>query len=211
MLARADADPALPFRVGEIGIGDACPPSPAPSRRRRRGRAWSRRTTGRPDRGIRRGFSFSIVASSSACVMPFALAFGQPGDVDGHDDVGRRVLRLRPRRVPQALVEEQHLGLDAGLGREGVEHRLDQFRLPIGVDVDGAVGERRGRKQGGECRPRSRRSPLRVFGRSLCLSWPSGFKAPGAVCAWFRSRTRPLSWNLTIAVKISANKFNSLE
>ena len=33
--------------------------------------------------------------------------------------------------------------LDAGLGREGIEHRLDQFGLAVGVDVDRAVGERR--------------------------------------------------------------------
>ena len=39
----------------------------------------------------------------------------------------------------QTLVEEQHLRLDAGLGGEGVEHRLDQVGLAIGVDVDSAV------------------------------------------------------------------------
>ena len=54
----------------------------------------------------------------------------------------------------QTLVEEQHLGLDAGLGREGVEHRLDQIGLAVGVDVDHAVrscrarDERRKRKGG---------------------------------------------------------------
>ena len=78
--------------------------------------------------------------------MPFSLAAVSLRDIDRHDDVGRRILAFGGDALLKTLVEEQHLRLDAGLGGEGVEHRLDQIGLPVGVDVDGAVGHRRAGK-----------------------------------------------------------------
>ncbi len=84
------------------------------------------------------------------------LGCGEARDVDRHDDVDRRVGAFRLDALLQTLVEEQHLRLDAGLRREGVEHRLDQFGLAVGIDVDrairvGGAGKQRGEREGSRC------------------------------------------------------------
>jgi hypothetical protein len=75
------------------------------------------------------------------------LGVGEARDVDGQDHVGGRVRAFGEDAVLQPLVEEEHLGLDAGLGREGIEHGLDEVGLAIGIDVDGFLGHGPGRGQ----------------------------------------------------------------
>ena len=142
VLARAHADLALPLRVGERLVGE-CRVGHALLGRVDHARALGhaepvalRIAVLRGQVGVDRG----IVERLGDALF---LRRGQPRDVDGEDDVGGRVLALGADALLQALVEEQHLRLDPGLRREGVEHRLDDVGLAIGVDVDGAVGERR--------------------------------------------------------------------
>ena len=149
VLARTDADLALPLGVGEVGIGD-----------RRVLDAVLRGIDDASALGQTEPVAFRIAVFSRQELVDglvdqrlrdaLFLGRGEAGDVDGHDHVGRRVRAFGGDTLFEALVEEQHLGLDAGLGGEGVQHRLDQLRLAIGVDVDGAVGERRGCEKRGE-------------------------------------------------------------
>jgi hypothetical protein len=51
----------------------------------------------------------------------------------------------------EALLDEGEVHGDPGLGGEGVDHRLDQPRLPGRVDVDiGQRGQAHGARDGGE-------------------------------------------------------------
>ena len=64
--------------------------------------------------------------------------------VDGHDQVGRRVLALRLDALGDAALDEDGIDGDPRLGGERVEERLDQAWLARRVDVDLAgLGERR--------------------------------------------------------------------
>jgi hypothetical protein len=80
------------------------------------------------------------VWSSSAWVTPLALAAVRRAMSTVRMTSAGRVETFREDAVFQALVEEQHLRLDSGLGGEGVEHRLDQVGLAVGVDVHHAIG-----------------------------------------------------------------------
>ncbi|MNL49893.1 hypothetical protein D3C87_1728630 [compost metagenome] len=81
-----------------------------------------------------------------ACV----LGFGEAADVDSQDHVRRRVGAFGLDALDEALVEEEHVRRDAGFLGEGIEQRLDQVGLTIGIDVDLAIGPGRGgREQAG--------------------------------------------------------------
>ena len=145
VLAGADADLALPLRVGELLIGDGvllhallgdvdharahrdAVPVPSGSRYCERDHLVERRGLDRlRDAGIDR--------------------FLQPRDVDGEQQVGGRVRAFGLDALLQPRACRDHVDLDAGVLGEGLEQRLDQFLLAIRVDVD-LVGER-GRRDG---------------------------------------------------------------
>ncbi|KIU01669.1 hypothetical protein QU38_00440, partial [Staphylococcus aureus] len=79
-------------------------------------------------------------------------------DVDGHEHVGLGPLALGGDALGEALLHEDRVDGDAGLGGEGVEERPDQARLAGGVEVDlGGRGHRAQRQH-----PRdSERNPSR--------------------------------------------------
>jgi len=60
----------------------------------------------------------------------------QAGDVHGQHQIGGRAVALGHQTLGHALVDEGHVHRDAGLGGEGIDQRLDQFRLAVGIDVD---------------------------------------------------------------------------
>ena len=69
-------------------------------------------------------------------------------DIDGHQDVGRRIGAFCCNSFRQALLDKDGIHGDAGFGGKGLEQRLDQSGLSRGVDVD--VGKRRrGQERGG--------------------------------------------------------------
>ena len=76
----------------------------------------------------------------------------QAGDVDGQHQIGGRAVAFGHQTLGHALVDEGHVDRDAGFGGEGVDQRLDQFGLAVGIDVD-LFGQRR---QGGAGRRRAR-------------------------------------------------------
>ena len=72
-----------------------------------------------------------------------AAVFGlcQTCNVDGQDNISRRIGPFGLDTLHKALVEEKNIGLDARFFRKAIQQRLDQFRLTEGVDIDLAVGE----------------------------------------------------------------------
>ncbi len=70
--------------------------------------------------------------------------FGEVLHIRGQDHVGRGAPAFREQPLGHPGVEKGDVDLDAGLGGEGVDQRLDQLGLAVGIDVD--LGQRR---QGG--------------------------------------------------------------
>ncbi len=108
------------------------------------------------------------------------LGGGQAADVDGQDDIGGRIGAFGANALFKALFGENDLAADAGLSREGVEHRLDQIGLPVGIDVDDVrlVGRSDGRRgEKGEWH-KEKSTPGACFkGLQHCILQSNGFKA----------------------------------
>ena len=67
----------------------------------------------------------------------------QPSDIDGEQDIGRAVGALGLDALLKARACGDDVDLDAGILGEGVEQRLDELALAVGVDIDLArLGER---------------------------------------------------------------------
>ncbi|MCY1303884.1 hypothetical protein D9M70_536120 [compost metagenome] len=150
VLAVAGADLALPLRIGKFFIGDV---------------VLGDAVLGSVDDAAARGEAEPVAVRiaemcrdvladrlvddrlGDACV----LGFGQAADVDRQDHVGRRVGAFGLDALDEALVEEEHVGGDAGFLGEGVEQRLDQIGLPVGIDIDLTVGPGGARRKQG-CR-----------------------------------------------------------
>ena len=136
VLAGADADLALPLRVGELligdlvllhallgGIDDAAAQADAEP-------MALRIAIGRRDRLLEHG------ATSTGCVTPYSFACcRRPISTVRSTSAG-----LFSPSAAHALLEaargEDRVHLDAGLLGELVDERLDQARLAIGVEVD---------------------------------------------------------------------------
>ena len=75
--------------------------------------------------------------------------FGQARNIHGQDQIGGRPVAFRHKALDHALVDKGDVHSDAGLGGEGIDQRLDQFRLAVGIDIH-LLGQ--GRKRGtGQC------------------------------------------------------------
>ena len=142
VLAGADADLALPLRVGELLVGDrvllhallrgvdharahrdAVPVAFRIAVLRRHHLVEHVRLDRLRDAGLHRVL--------------------EPADVDGEQHVGRAVGALGLDALLEAGACRDDVDLDAGVLGEGIEQRLDQLALAIGVDVDLArLGER---------------------------------------------------------------------
>ena len=135
VLAGADADLAAPFRVGEFFVGDrvlldallrgvdharaAGEPDPLSV-----GRAIGGR-----DRGVERRRLDRLGDAGIGRLREIA-------DIDREQEVGRAVAALGLNALDQALLGIDHIDLDAGLVGELFQQRVDQIRLPVGVDID---------------------------------------------------------------------------
>ena len=66
---------------------------------------------------------------------PCVLGLGQAACVDRQQHIGGAVGALGRQALVEARGGIDHVGLDAGLGGERLEQRVDQLRLAVGVDV----------------------------------------------------------------------------
>ncbi len=148
VLAGADADLALPLRVGKLLVGDRAPASRAPWRRRSRARAAATRTSGRRRPRYCGGITLSSAADLIGWVTPASNRVLQTADVDGDQHVGRALGAFGLDALVEALRRRDQIDLDAGVLGEGLQQRLDQLGLAIAVEVDLALRERR---PGGKC------------------------------------------------------------
>ena len=143
VLARADADLALPLGVGQLLVGDGVLLHALLGRvddARAHGDAEpviGGIAIGGGDRGLQRG---GIHGLREARI----LGLGEAAGIDGEEQVGRAVLSFGGEALVETGGGEHDVGLDAGLLGEGLEQRIDQPRLAIGVDVDLALRQRGG-------------------------------------------------------------------
>lgn len=148
MLPRADADLALPFRLGEVFIGKARKiqvllgvKHPRPLRQREPVAVLVAQVLG-DGGGKRLGFDGLGQAAIDQ--------IDQVADVHGHQHVGGRGLALLLDPLGQAVLEEDGIDLHPGRFGERGQQRLDQIRLARGVKVQflGACGNRLRSKHG---------------------------------------------------------------
>ena len=144
VLAGADADLAFPVRRWRGPRSSARSASRAPSRRRRCARA-SRRAYQWPS-GSRYCGATTLSSTLGLDRLGDAGAHRlfEPADVDGEQHVGRAVGAFGLDALLEAVGGGDDVDLDAGVLGEGVEQRLDQLGLAIGVDVDLAGLRERG-------------------------------------------------------------------
>ena len=146
VLAGADADLALPLRVGEFLVGDRVLLH-ALLRGVDDARAHRDAVPGAVRAVI--GLRHRLLEH---CGLDRLRDAGvdrvlQPRDVDGEQHVGRRVRAFGLDALLEPGACRDHVDLDAGVLGEGFEQRLDQFLLAIRIDVDLAL---RGREAGSE-------------------------------------------------------------
>ncbi|MNI27833.1 hypothetical protein D3C73_815890 [compost metagenome] len=149
VLARTDADLALPLRVGQVFVAE----------------------------GLQLQVLFHIQhAVAQRQGIPLAVGAAQVGgdhrfqglrldrlrhaavnqvqqvaDVYGHEHVGGRLGAFGLDALQQAVLDEHGVDLDAAFFREGVQQRLDQLGFPSGVQADFFGGIGRDGEGGGAC------------------------------------------------------------
>ena len=189
VLARAGADPALPFRVGQFFVSDAVLLDPV-------------------DRCVNDAAALGqgepvivLIAEGRRDVrcdcrrgdrLGHALVdeIKQPADVGGQQHVSRGTCPLCHEAIHQPLLDEQNPGIDPGFSGESVEHGLDQIGLAGGVDVDGVRLARDGECDGKKGRSGDKSSNERTRCHSLWVPgsglwrgdgdpWPAPDKAAG--------------------------------
>ena len=138
VLAGADADLALPLRVGELLIGDrvllhALLRGVDDARAHRDAVPGAvRAVIGLRHRLLEHGGLDRLRDAGIDRVL-------QPRHVDGQQHVGRRVRAFGLDALLEAGARRDHVDLDAGVLGEGLEQRLDQLLLAIRIDVDLAL------------------------------------------------------------------------
>ena len=130
VVAGAGAEAALPFGFCEILVGQrgridailADVEHAGPQRQRRPVTVGIVELGREPLRKRRRGDRLRDA---------HVLGGDEVADIDGEDDIDRREFALGRDALEQAIAGVEHVGLDAGLGGELVEQRLDQPGLAI--------------------------------------------------------------------------------
>jgi len=143
MLARADADLVLPFRIGEILVAERVDLQvhlhiQHAIAQRQRVPVALRAAQVRGNRVVEH-------LRAHRLREPAVDEVEQVADVDRHQHVGRRLRAFRLHTLEQAVLHEYRVDLDAALLRERVDQRLDQLRFAGGVQAHflGGVGQRR--------------------------------------------------------------------
>ncbi len=143
VLARADADLALPFRIGEILVAERIDLQVLLDvqhavAQRQRVPVAVRAPQVRGNRVVER-------LRAHRLREPAVDEIEQVADVDRHQHVGRRLRAFRLHALEQAVLHEHRVDLDAALLRECVDEWLDQLRFAGGVQAHflGRVGQRR--------------------------------------------------------------------
>ncbi len=136
MLAVANADPALPFRIRQFLIGDILLAHPL-----LRGidnpaacRQAEPFALGITQIGGDILFDDGIVENRLRDTA--LLGLDQTGDIDRQQHIGRRIDAFCLDAFHQSLVEKKNIRLYSRFLGKGVEQRLDQFRLAIGIDIN---------------------------------------------------------------------------
>ena len=145
VLAGADADLALPFRIGKLFIGDIALLHPIlggihHARAHRDAIPMTFRVA------ILRGHYLVEQGGLDRLGDTGLHRVLEPADIDREQHVGWTVGALGLDALFKTGGGRHHIHLDAGVLREGIQHRLDQLVLAIGIDIDLALrgGERRG-------------------------------------------------------------------
>ena len=147
VLAGADADLALPLRIGELFVGDRVLLDAV---LRGVDHARAHRDAGPMAVGIAVLRRHDLVDHDGLDRLGDAGLHGlvHAADVDRQQHVGRAVGALGLHALLEPRTCRDDVDLDAGVLGEGVEQRLDQLGFAVGVDVDfAAVG--RGRRDDG--------------------------------------------------------------
>ena len=153
VLAGADADLALPLRVGELFIGDLVL---LDAILRRVDHARAHRNAGPVSIRIAILRRHDLVDHNRFNRLGDAGLHGlvDAADVDRQEHVGGAVGAFRLHALLEARARRDDVDLDAGVLGEGVEQRLDQLGFAIGVNVDLAVGGRRRGSERGKTKQR---------------------------------------------------------
>src|SRR6476469_8625681 len=143
VLARADADLALPFRFGELFVGEGGL-GHAILRDVGHPRAHGNAVPVPLRIAVLRGYDlvqqFGLDRLGDS--RPYRLL--EPPDIDGEQNIRRAVGAFGLDALLEAGAGRDDVDLDAGILGERVEQRLDQFAFAVGVHVDVArLGKRR--------------------------------------------------------------------
>ena len=153
VLAGADADLALPLRIGELFIGDLVLLDAV---LRGVDHARAHRDAGPLAVGIAKLRRHGLVDHHRLDRLGDAGLHGvvEAAEIDRQQHVGGAVGALGLHPLLEAGTGRDHVDLDAGVLGEGVEQRLNQLGFAVGVDVDLAVGGRRRGSESGEAKQR---------------------------------------------------------
>ncbi len=135
VLAGADADLALPFRIGEFLVGDRVL---LHALLRGVDHARAHRDAVPVAVRVAKARRDDLVELVGIDRLRDVRLHGivQAADIDGQQHVGRAVGAFGLDALLEAGARRDDIDLDAGVLGESVDQRLDQFRLAIGVDID---------------------------------------------------------------------------
>ena len=149
VLARADADPPLPFGVRQILVGDRVKLQVLgridDARAHRQGEPLVARVAQVFRDGGGQDLGFDRLGQA-----PFHQ-IDEVAGVHRHQHVGGRAFAFRGKALDQAVLQEDRVDLDAGVFGEGLQKRLDQSRFARGVKVQFLGGSTRAGEDGGAC------------------------------------------------------------
>src|SRR5690554_3353086 len=177
VLPRADAHFALPARVGESFVGDCA----------------DIEIGGDVGDAIAQRQRVPLIVGATQMLGNGLAQYGgidrlgdagfhqieQIADVDGHQDIGRRLVALGLHTLDQAVLHEYGVDLDAGVFGEFVEQRLDQTWLACGIQAYFLSGCAKGHAgkhhRTGQQRGTENRTPngLELHGRSPGVGMPT--------------------------------------
>ena len=135
VLAGADADLALPLGIGELFVGDGVLLDAV---LRGIDHARAHRNAGPVTVGIAVLRRHDLVERLRLDRLRHAglHRFVHAADIDRQQHVGRAVGALGLHALLEPGTGRNDVDLDAGIGGEGVEQRLDQLGFAVGIDVD---------------------------------------------------------------------------